>query len=627
MSHLNIKHLNIDILDQLHQKALQLPSLPGVYLMKNKEAEIIYIGKAKLLPRRVSSYFQKKMLSARINLMVSHVDDFDFVVTTTEKESLILENRLIKKYRPKFNVILRDDKTYPSLRLTTEEYPRLEIIRHTGWDGSTIFGPFPSTGAMRDTIKTVLKLFPLRQCCRPEVKNIERPCLNFQIGRCIGPCRSEMTPSEYQKLTTEVRLFFRGQGDELLSQLNDKMKAAAERYEFEEAARLRNRMNNIKKTLEHQVVDQIDNRDVDVFGFHSKDGVLQGAVLMLRGGAVTGCLPLELRASDEGLEVETGNIFKDGLCLLTQYYGADNFVPDEIFWPENIAKDDQMILSDWLSSLKGRVVKIYHPKRDDEIKLLEMARSNAQVVLGDRLSHLSQNQEVMMELKVRLNLPETPRRLECFDLAHLQGQNAVAGLVVMNDCKWKKEYYRLFKIKLAKGGDDYGGMREVVTRRFSHADWSLPDLLLIDGGKGQLAAAVAALADIGRSQIPLAAIAKSKHKSDIDRIFLPGCKNPANLKAGSPGLLILARLRDEAHRFVRTYHHQLQSHTFLESPLLKVKGLGPIKRKKLLNYFGSLEALASAGDDEIKTVVSLQTEAITMLKKVLASWRRPEEGR
>ena len=606
-------------IEELRQKALALPQSPGVYLMKDAGGQVIYVGKAKILPRRVSSYFQKTPSSARIGLMVSKVEDFDFVVTATEKESLILENSLIKKHRPRFNVILRDDKTYPSLRLSvTEDFPRLEVVRRPARDGSIIFGPFPSVGAMRDTVRTALRLFPLRQCRRPDVKNVDRPCLNYEMGRCVGPCRPEMSPEEYRRLTDQVRLFFRGQGGELLSRLNQDMKAAAERYDYEEAAALRDRISNIKKTLERQVVNQADDRDADVFGFHHKDGLLQGAVLMLRSGAVTGALPLE--SSGAGDE-ENGEA---ALSLLTQFYGAGHFVPDELLWPEPLPPEERETLEDWLSSLKGRSVRLYSPQRGDKVKLLNMARENARAALEDRLERIGRNRGVMVELKARLNLEKVPRRLECFDLAHLQGQNAAAGLVVMEDCEWKKSQYRRFKIKTAKGGDDYGGMREVVARRFSHEDWPRPDLLLIDGGKGQLASALAAFEDLGLQAPALAAIAKIRQEGDIDRIFLPGRKNPVDLKAGSAGLLLLARLRDEAHRFVGVYHHRLQAKTFLDSPLLAAPGLGPAKRKKLLDHFGSLEKLAEASDQDILAVVSLKPEGLELLRQSLSRWRNSD---
>lgn len=609
-------------LDQLRQKAQSLPNSPGVYLMRDRDGRVIYVGKAKILPRRVSSYFQKTPPSARVGLMVSKIENFDFVVTATEKESLILENSLIKKYRPRFNVVLRDDKTYPSLRLSvTEDFPRLEVVRRPVKDGSIIFGPFPSVGALRDTVRTALRLFPLRQCRRPEVKTVGRPCLNYQMGRCVGPCRPEMTAAEYRGLTDQVRLFFRGRNNELISGLTADMKAAAERYDFEEAARLRDRLNNIKKTLERQVVDQADSRDLDVFGFLQKDGLLQGSLLMVRQGVVAGCLPLE---STGGGEAE---VREAALSLVGQYYGADHFVPDEVLLPEDwLPADERAALEEWLGSLKGRAVKIYQPQRGDKIKLMEMAGENARAALEDRLGRIGRQRGSLIELKARLNLDKIPRRLECFDLAHLQGQNAVAGLVVMEDGEWKKAHYRRFRIKSARGGDDYGGMREVVARRFAHEDWPWPDLLLLDGGKGQLHAAQAAFEDLGLKPPPLAAIAKIRQEGDIDRVFLPGRKNPADLKAGSSGLLLLSRLRDEAHRYVGSYHHRLQAGTFLESPLLSAPGLGPVKRKKLLDRFGSLENLARASESEILEVANLSAGGLRILREALSRWRQEAEN-
>ncbi|MDR2935639.1 MAG: excinuclease ABC subunit UvrC, partial [Candidatus Adiutrix sp.] len=519
-------------LEQLRRKALDLPASPGVYLMKDGPGEVLYVGKAKVLPRRVASYFQKTPATARLGLLVSLVEDFDFVLTATEKEALILENRLIKKFRPRFNIILRDDKTYPSLRLTAEDFPRLEVVRRPGRDGSTIFGPFPSSGALRDTVKSALRIFPLRQCRRPDVKNIGRPCLNHQLGRCLGPCRPEVTPAEYRELTEEIRLFFRGRGRELVNRLTAEMKAAAEGYDYETAARLRDRINNINKTLERQTVDRADSdMDVDVFGFHRRDGILGGALVLVRQGAVTGCLPLETAAGG-GLDEEGA----EELSLLTQYYGGGAPVPEEIIWPGRLDAETLETVTGWLAALKGRGVRIQEPRRGTE-KLLDMARENARAALDERLNRLGRNQGVMVELKARLALDKVPRRLECFDLAHLSGASAVAGLVAMEDGEWRKEHYRRFRLKEAKGGDDYGGLREAVARRFSHGDWPEPDLLLIDGGRGQLAAAQAAFADLGRQPPPLAAIAKVRQEGDIDRVFRPGRKNPVDLKAGSAGLL------------------------------------------------------------------------------------------
>ena len=604
-------------LERLRRQALDLPPAPGVYLMRDGAGEVIYVGKAKVLPRRVASYFQKTPASARLELLVSRIEGFDFVVTATEKESLILENRLIKKHHPRFNVILRDDKTYPSLRLTAEEFPRLEIVRRPVRDGSAVFGPFPSAGALRDTVRAALRLFPLRQCRRPEIKSVVRPCLNYQMGRCLGPCRPEVTAAEYRRLTDEVRLFFRGRGGELVGRLTAEMKAAADSYDFEAAARLRDRLANIRKTLERQVVDQADGGDADAFGFHRRDGLLEGALVMIRAGAVTGCLPLEAAAGAAAAAGETENR-EEELSLLTQYYGGGNFVPDAVLWPGELPDDDRAVLADWLASLKGRAVKIQTGRRGDKVRLIEMAQKNAAAALDDRLNRLGRNRDGLAEIRARLALEKTPRRLECFDLAHLQGRNAAAGLVVMEDGEWRKDQYRRFRIKEAAGGDDYGGLREALARRFRHEDWPEPDLLLIDGGRGQLAAALAAFDELGRQPPPLAAIAKIRREGELDRIFRPGRKNPADFKAGSAGLLLLARLRDEAHRHVNAYHRRLEAKTFLASPLLDIPGLGPAKRKKLLDRFGSLSRLAAAGDAEIQAAAALRPESLARLREMLA---------
>jgi excinuclease ABC subunit C len=367
------------------------------------------------------------------------------------------------------------------------------------------------------------------------------------------------------------------------------------------------------------MVDQAESgRDLDVFGFHRRDGLLEGALVLVRGGAVTGCLPLEAAGNSLG----GGEDEEEEQSLLAQYYSGGGQVPEEIFWPGNLSEEPLATLAEWLTALKGRAVKIQQPRRGDGLKLLAMARENARASLDDRLGRLGRNQGVMVELKARLALDKIPRRLECIDLAHMQGDNAVAGLVVMEDGDWRKEHYRRFRLKEARGGDDYGGLREVVARRFSHEEWPEPDLLLIDGGRGQLAAALAAFGDLGRTPPPLAAIAKIRQEGDIDRVFRPGRKNPADLKAGSAGLLLLSRLRDEAHRYAGAYHRRLQTRSFLASPLLEVPGLGPAKRKKLLDHFGSMEKLAQAEIVDIQAIAALKPETAAELKKNLA---RPAE--
>ncbi|MDR1920976.1 MAG: excinuclease ABC subunit C, partial [Candidatus Adiutrix sp.] len=352
---------------------------------------------------------------------------------------------------------------------------------------------------------------------------------------------------------------------------------------------------------------------------YRKDGLIEGALLLIRSGVVSGCVPLE---STGGGETEFSEA---AASFLSQYYSAGHFVPDEVLLPES-GLDDGETLEQWLSSLKGRAVKLVVPQKGDRLKIVSMAGENARAALEERLGRLGRTSGALVELKSRLNLEKMPHRLECFDLAHMQGRDAAAGLVVMEDGEWKKSQYRRFRIKQAKGGDDYGGMREVVARRFGHEDWAWPDLLLIDGGRGQLAFALAAFEELGLKPPPVAAIAKIRQEGEIDRVFLPGRKNPADLKAGSPALLLLSRLRDEAHRYVGVYHHQLQAKSFLSSPLLTVPGLGEAKRRKLLNHFGSLESLIVAADDDVLKVIALSPEGLIKLREVLKIWEKSADA-
>ncbi|MDR1577449.1 MAG: excinuclease ABC subunit UvrC [Deltaproteobacteria bacterium] len=600
---------NEERLSRLRRKARDLPPSSGVYLMIDADSRIIYVGKAKILPRRVSGYFQKN-LPPRVALMVSQIESFEFVVTNTEKEALILENNLIKKHRPRFNVILRDDKTYPSLRLNHHEpYPFLEIVRRPVKDGSIIYGPFPSVGALRETIRLANRLFPLRKCRRPEVKKVSRPCLNYQMGRCVGPCRPEMSQTEYQAIAERVRLFFRGESEKLTEDLTRAMVEAAERLDYEAAAKARDSLRDIKTTLERQVVAKVHGQDRDAWGLVVKDGVAQAAVLTIRAGVVTGCRPVW--AEGEGAPNQIL------LSLLTQYYGQGHFVPQRIWLPEDLGSEREG-LEDWLSAL-GQPVKIGEYRGEDGRRILAMAQENARVSLEERLEQSLKTQGAMVELKARLDLAIIPRRLECFDLAHLQGQATTAGMVVMEAGELKKEAYRRFKIKADVGGDDYAGLKEVLTRRFDPNKepnkWPNPDLVVVDGGLGQLSAALLAFKELNIPPPPLVGIAKDRTGGGPDRIFKPNRKNPVDLRPGSAGLLVLAKLRDEAHRYCRSYHHLLRSKSQVESLFDGLKGIGPRRRQAILNKFVTLEAIAQATPSEILDVAHLPSETLLELRK------------
>ncbi|MDR1081490.1 MAG: excinuclease ABC subunit UvrC [Deltaproteobacteria bacterium] len=606
------------LLLRLRKQALALPASPGVYIMKDAKSKIIYVGKAKVLPRRVSSYFRMSGLSARIGLMVDRIRAFEFVVTNTEKEALILENSLIKKHRPRYNVLLRDDKTYPSLRLSINEpFPRLEIVRRPARDGSVIYGPFPSAGALGQTLKMVSRLFPLRRCRRPDVKKVPRPCLNFQLGLCAGPCRADYTEEEYRLITDGVRLFFRGRRDELLKGLKAEMKRKSDAFEFEAAAVLRDRVYDLEKTLERQLVASFGDRDLDAWALAREGGFTGGAVLNVRGGAVTGCQPL--MADGAPAEEEAPEALAS---LIAQFYGQKNAPPPEILVPLALPREEASALTEYLQSLAGKTVKFLTPRRGDSARLLEMAAENARVTLSERLARMAKTTGALAELKAKLHLEKIPRRLECFDLAHLQGEAAAAGMVVMEEGDFRKSQYRVFKIREAKGGDDYEGMREVMRRRFNPgkdpAKWPPPDLLVLDGGRGQIASALKAFDDLGVGRPPICGITKDRLHGGPDRIFLPGRVNPADLKPGSAGLLILAKLRDEAHRFSRAYHHGMRSKEMVMSAFSGIKGLGPIRLKALLKLRATLDDLDEVQDAEILKAAPLSPEALAEFRGRLA---------
>jgi excinuclease ABC subunit C len=587
--------------------------------MSDKDKKVIYVGKAKILPRRVVGYFQRGNLSARIGLLVKEIESFEVMVTQTEKEALILENSLIKKYRPRFNVCLRDDKTYPSLRLNHHEpYPYLEIVRRPVKDGSIIYGPFTSVGALKETIRLVNRLFPLRKCRRPEVKKIDRPCLNYQMGRCVGPCRPEMSQEEYRAIAERVRLFFRGKTQSVKDDLVKTMRMAADNLDFERAAKIRDQLYDLEKTLEKQVVARAGEGDADAWGLAHRDGLVQAAVITIREGVVTGCQQVWA----EGEEASERIL----LSLVTQFYGQGHFIPEEIWLPLDL-NEERAPLAEWLATL-GQTVKIRLGEGEDVIKILDMAAENALLSLEERLSATLRTQGALVELKARLDLAVIPRRLECFDIAHLQGEATTAGLVVMEDGELKKDGYRRFKIKSPTKGDDYAGLQEAIKRRFAPdkdlEKWPRPDLLLIDGGKGQLSAVLAAFNEIGVTPPPLAGIAKDRLNDGPDRIFKPNRKNPVDLRSGSAGLLLLAKLRDEAHRYCRSYHHLLRSKDMVASIFDGLPALGPVRRKALLGRFVSLEELAKAKDEDILAVAPLAPQVLSKLKERVAKLLAPK---
>jgi excinuclease ABC subunit C len=433
-----------------------------------------------------------------------------------------------------------------------------------------------------------------------------------------------MTAEEYKVLTDQVRLFFMGRQGDLVKRMEDDMEEASERLDFETAAALRDRLADIRKTLERQVVSLSEDKNIDVWSLVHRDGLIQAVVLTIRSGVVSGCRPL----SAEGEEDCEGDTLSS---LISQYYREGDFIPEEVCLPKLPSETEKRLLTDYLTSLRESPTKIIAPATGERQKLLEMATENAKAILDERIEKMTFNRSVLSELMAKLSLPALPKRIECFDLAHIQGTANVAGMVVMEDGEWKKSQYRKFKIKQAQGGDDYAGMREVIGRRFrldrKGDTWPNPDLLLIDGGRGQLSAVLGAFKDLGLSHPPLAGIAKDRQDQGPDRIFLPGRVNPVDLKPGAAALMLLAKLRDEAHRFCRTYHHSLRSKEMLTSELMEIKGLGKVKLNALSARYPTLEELNQALDDDLIAITKLAPEGITLLRDKIAKLLAARQAR
>lgn len=535
-----------------------LPKQPGVYLFKDRRGDIIYIGKAAILSDRVRSYFQQGTdLTPKNRVLVSQVIDLETLVTHSELEALILESNLIKRHRPRFNVVLRDDKQYPYLRLPIhDDFPRLSIVRRVKQDKALYFGPYVPTGAMRDTLKVIRKVFPLATCNIEIDGTAERACLEFEIKRCMAPCTGNQTKEAYHQIVKQVRWFLEGRDTELLESLRSSMQRAAEREEFEEAARLRDQMGNIERMLEKQRVSQIGALDQDILGLARAGGAVDVQMLFVRGGLLIGrrdfFWPDAHDVTDEELVRST----------LEQFYVKSVVPPKEVLLP--VGFDDQPLVQRWLSGKKEESVRVLVPERGAKYHLLQLAQENAAVALKDHLRVQTESSEAVEELQELLGLRQLPSRIECFDISNTMGTHSVASMVVWENGRMKKIDYRRFRIKTVEGANDFASMHEVVKRRYGGTlatktgkALPVPELVLIDGGAGQLSAAMEAMAEVDLSHVSICGLAKAKGEKD-ERIFLPGHKSPVVLPLKSPATRLVQTIRDEAHRFAITYHRKLR---------------------------------------------------------------------
>jgi excinuclease ABC subunit C len=598
-------------------KVAYLPTDPGVYLFKDRKGAILYVGKAGNIRHRVNSYFQRptgKDLKTRT--MLERIADIDAIVTDTEKEAFILENNLIKLHHPRYNVKLRDDKNYPCLRLSVEEeFPTLSIVRRIKKDQSLYFGPYPSATSLKETLKLVRRLFPIRTCRDIKFTHRLRPCINYEMGRCVGPCCEKIDSAQYKEIVHQVRMFLEGKSEDLIERLKKRMKGESDQLHFEVAANIRDRIEHIKHVIEKQKIVSRDFLDQDVIGFHRQDHAVIVHPLFIRAGKLLGGKGFTFPSS--GLPDE--EILSS---FLRQYYREGKFIPEQILIPKAIP--DQTLLEQWLAETRGKNIRILVPLRGEKKHLLQMACENAEKFLITE-AELAKDQKKLLEMmKERLHLRNNPRRIEAFDISNLQGGYAVGSMVSFEDGMPEKDRYRHFKIKTIEGADDYGMMYEVLLRRYKKAmeENDLPDLVLLDGGKGQLNVAQEVFKELNIREVDLISLSKQRtvegsHPPGIEKteekIFHPQYKEPILLGRQSSLIHFLDRIRDEAHRFAIIYHKKVRSKETIKSELEEIPGIGKVRQNALLKYFGSVEKIKKMNREELAKVPKMNAKSAQMV--------------
>ena len=572
----------------------RMPEDPGVYLFKDRSGRVIYVGKAKNLKKRVLSYFRPQSdFSQKTAVMMDKAEKLDYILTSTENEALILESSLIKKYMPRYNVVLRDDKQYPCLRLgIKEDFPRLSIVRKIKKDGAVYFGPFSSSHSVRNTLKLIDKIFQLRKCRTIRLPKRSRPCLHFQLGRCLGPCTQEVSVDSYRDIVNQVRLFLEGRNRELLKKMKRDMAHFAEKQYFEDAARIRDRIRDVEKTIERQDVVSTRMEDQDVIGLAREGEAVQLVILFVRRGYLLGSRDYHFKemGSPDSEIIE---------AFLKQFYRQGTSIPKKILLSKPI--DDLLPITNWISELAGKRVSIIHPLKGEKRRIVRIAISNAENLLS--LKEKGRKGDLVEGTKSALKLKKVPKYIEGLDISNLYGKMAVGAIVSFVDGLPNGQGYRNFKIRDVEGIDDYGMISELVRRRLSKGN--LPDLFVVDGGKGHLSAVKRVLEKIPDDEKPeLVSIAKADEKAGetTDKIYLPDRKNPLSLRGDHPVLFLLMRIRDEAHRRAITYHRKLRHRNLKESRIDLIPGIGFQRKKVLLQYFGNMDAVSRATADDLAHV-------------------------
>ena len=577
----------------LHEKIRSLPDAPGVYLFTDAQGALLYVGKASYLRRRVQSYFTERDFgydAERLGAMVAQVADVEYLLTANEVEALILESNLIKERRPRYNIVLRDDKHYPFIRLNPKDpFPALQVVRRIRRDGALYFGPYVPAGTMWNLLALIHRTFPLRTC--RSIAGRTR-CLEYHLGRCQAPCEGLVTPDEYGQTVEKVRLLLDGKDREAVRQLDAQMREAAERLEFERAARFRDQIDSLRRAGEGQRAISARAEDQDVFGVAQEGHEAQVQLLLVRGGKLIG----RDRFAFDGVSPDSAGAVLG--ALLPQYYLGAREIPRTILTSHPPSERD--LLEAMLSTRAGQPVALKVPERGAKARLVDMAVGNAEAVLAQSLASASARERAMAEVQAALALPSLPRRIECTDISNISGALAVGSLITFVDGQPRRSEYKRFRIQTVVGADDYAMLGEVLRRRFARTEWALPDLLLIDGGRGQLTVGLLAAKEAGLPDLPLASLAKEE-----ELVFRPGRSQPIRLPDGSRAKHLLQQVRDETHRFALAYHRSLRGKTGLQSALDEIPGIGEKRKRQLLQRFGSLRRLRAASVEELAHVGGL----------------------
>ena len=617
-----------DIFD-IAEELKKLPQKPGVYLMKDKSGEIIYVGKAINLKNRVRQYFQsKKNQTAKTQSMVPHIVEFEYIVTDTEMEALILECTLIKQHSPYYNIMLKDDKSYPYLKITQEMFPQVFITRHMAKDKAKYYGPFTDGLALKETVETIHKLFPIRKCKKSFPRDLgkERPCLNYHIGRCMAPCNGGIGEEEYKGYVQEAISFLEGKHEELLKKMKVEMAVAAEQMEYEKAAALRDKILAVQSVAQKQKMANVSSADADVIAFVRAFSECLVQVFFIRGGKITGRENFTMTAPEEQSRSEILTAFVE------QFYSGTAYIPREIILQEELVEEEQALLQVYLDDKRGGKVTFVVPQKGEKYKLVELAHTNASLIFeqfGEKMKREdARTKGAMEEIRAAIALPHPIHRIEAYDISNTQGFESVGCMVVFENGKSKNSDYRKFRIKTVVGANDYASMKEVITRRLNHAMREkqekkissftrLPDLIMMDGGKTQVHAAEEVLLSFGIS-IPVCGMVKDdKHRTRA--LFFK--EKEIKMPLISEGFKLVTRIQDEVHRFAITYHRQLREDKGLRSVLDEIKGIGEKRRKALMKHFGSVENIAQA---EVFDLVEAEGMTIPSAEAVYAFFHKEE---